>query len=492
MAIQDPMAPTDATTDPTKQTIKPPAAPATNPIPTAGATATAPATSPTPTSPTPTPLGAVDPMAFAPPPPIAPSPASPGTSFAGSGLQLTPPPNGGSTAAIPYEQTAAGKGLEPTVAPTLGPSGMSNDFLAGRVAGGDADPYINQEYQRSIGQPLSGPEIQNLAPKSGEQFTLKDGGQYRAVERNGVWQNADGTPLGNLDQYGNSTFTGTGMQPSMVNGAANPNVGQPSVGAPAAMAPGAANVNRISTQSGVAPTQSGQGGIADLLKGAPFSTATTQPGSDLRSQTITANSGLDRMGLAQKMIENLRAQSEPQFQKTQRDLTQNAAANGQTGSGMFRTSLGDAARQHELDLQNGDLGFLSDALKGSVDDNRFATGVAQQQQGFQEGQQQSAFGQSFAQQQLQEALKNGDFQRALQMLGAGNQGNPADIEMMLSQIFGNQASAAGNALGGAIQGRQQNSSSASDANIYQQILQQLYGKGAGTSSGSFDPSLAGS
>lgn len=256
----------------------------------------------------------------------------------------------------------------------------------------------------------------------------------------------------------------------------------PSVQAATSLAPSAAP-NDAKPATPMAPADPMAFATGPATNAGGFSTTPTVPGQDLRSSTIQAKSGLDRVGLANQLIQQQHAQAEPEWQRLQRALTQNAAANGQTGSGMFRTSLGDAARQHALDTQTSDLGFLADALKGGVEDDRFATNVAQQQQGFQEGQANTAFNQ-------EQAIQNGDYIRSLQSLLAGNQGNPADVQLALSQIFGDQAGQANQALGSAIAGRQANQTAQSTADTYAKILQQLYG-GGGAAGGSASTGIPG-
>jgi len=145
-----------------------------------------------------------------------------------------------------------------------------------------------------------------------------------------------------------------------------------------------------------------------------------------------------------KIAEDRYNAGEPAYQAALRTAEHHAFGAGRGVSGALRTSLGDAASAREGQR----VGFLSDALNGSIDDAYKNIGIAQQQQGFQKGQQDTAFGQDLATKQLQESLTNGAFGRALQQLTAGNANSPDQIALILSQIFGSQATGAGQAASG--------------------------------------------
>jgi hypothetical protein len=154
------------------------------------------------------------------------------------------------------------------------------------------------------------------------------------------------------------------------------------------------------------------------------------------------------LALAKSNFENFAQSTDPEYQATLRDANTAGAGAGQLGSGMLRGRLGDIATTRARDLQTAATQNLNDATSGSIDDAYKNIGIAQQQQGFQQSQQQSAFSQQQQTQAMQEALKNGDFQRYYQLLQAGYQGNPADTQLALAGDYGSQSSAAGAAAGG--------------------------------------------
>jgi hypothetical protein len=152
----------------------------------------------------------------------------------------------------------------------------------------------------------------------------------------------------------------------------------------------------------------------------------TDPNNALTAQTITPT-GTDFMSQAKQLLASENAANDLQYQANLRDANRYAYSQGRGGSGIENTSLGDIAAQHTL--QQNQLGnqLLYGAL-GQQNANQYANiGIAQQQQGFQNQQQQQAFSQ------------------ALQQLLAGSSGDPSQISLILAQIFGSQAGGISNA-----------------------------------------------
>lgn len=154
----------------------------------------------------------------------------------------------------------------------------------------------------------------------------------------------------------------------------------------------------------------------------PFTTTPTDPNNPLTSQTIGAGPGLDRFQVAKAQFDNFVRGSDPAYQAALRDAKRVGAAAGGLGSGMLRTSIGDLGNQRSLAMDVRGDELFNTALLGSVDDARFSTGLAERQQGFQQGQQDRAFGNEATRIQIEEALRNGDFSRALQLWTAGQAG----------------------------------------------------------------------
>lgn len=185
------------------------------------------------------------------------------------------------------------------------------------------------------------------------------------------------------------------------------------------------------------------------------SSTTTGPGGvtlsnqDLTASTIAAPQA-DRGAIAQKLFDESAAASDPAYEASIRGAVSNGAALGQIGSGGLRTSVGNLALARGQQLDSLRSQFLTNAENGTIADNQFNTNQADQQQQTQIGQQGTAFNQAAQQAQIQEALTNGDFNRALELLNAGNTGNPSGTDLSLANNYGNQAASAGAAAGGLI------------------------------------------
>lgn len=213
----------------------------------------------------------------------------------------------------------------------------------------------------------------------------------------------------------------------------------------------------------------------------------TDPSNSLLGKTLLAGPATDRNAIARDDLSNWDAASEPYFQANLRSANQIAAGKGQGGSGQLRSRLGDVTQQHDLERTTAGKSFLSDALKGSIDDSYKNIGIAQQQQGFQQGQQESAFNQQAIQTQIEEAMRNGDFSRAMQLMQAGNQGNPSDTALAVSGIKAGQANSANSALGNMIGGNVANNAQKSNSGFEAWLQEYLKSIGGGASSSNQNP-----
>ena len=201
---------------------------------------------------------------------------------------------------------------------------------------------------------------------------------------------------------------------------------------------------------------------------APGMTA-IDPVKDLRNVQITPGAMLDRFALANQQFDTFANATSPQYQAALRDATRAAAGAGRLGSGMLRTSYGDLANQRNQQLDTQRENLFQNALLGSVNDAQTQFQDLLQSQNQLSGMQNQAFNQGVTGAQLQEALTSGAFNRALQTLVAGSQGNPADTQLALSQIFGNQSAAAGSAMSGLLQSIMSGGGSSTDS-LLRQIL----------------------
>jgi hypothetical protein len=221
--------------------------------------------------------------------------------------------------------------------------------------------------------------------------------------------------------------------------------------------------------SGATPAGGGQAGMANVAQNA------TTAENALTNQTLSRAPGTDRYTQAQSQWDAFQKSTAPQYQADLRAAMQKAAAGGALGSGMLQSSLGDVANNRATQLDSQRQTLLSQALNNSIGDQFGDVGIAQQQQGFQRGQQQDAFGNMIQQATTEDQLTGNDFNRALQRLQAGSTGNPADIQLVLSQIFGSQATGAGSSLAQLLGGMGQRSTAGSGGTDLATLIQQMLG-----------------
>lgn len=445
-------------TDPTSTQGSTPSAPqntaTTQPIgrltPTPTAPTTQPAASPVsayPTAPaaptTPPPLTTSDPLAFSPTPtqPYAQPYMQPytvpgGATYVG-GTQTTDPVTGAVT-----NPGALGFGYVP------GTNGAEVDLGQGMIA-------------PTPGTDVSGGVLQDLG--STPQGVVLDANGYP------VWA-ATGQPWTGQDQvnyaasflHGASPYTGEGYVPTF-SGPSASGVGGTPVATGGNVIPTNAPTLPPASTSGSRPTpvtandagtpsipsagfSSTPGWFASIIGGAPAPPQGGTPGASssyapgvsltpttvdnaLTNDTIAPGPMADRFKIAQDEWQNFVNATQPQYDAQIRDAERNAFGAGRGVSGALRTSLGDLANQRLLALDTQKNAFLNKALSGSIEDAYRNIGIAQQQQGFQAGQQSTAFNQ------------------ALQQLLAGSSGDPTQTALILSSIFGGQGQNLGQALG---------------------------------------------
>ena len=206
--------------------------------------------------------------------------------------------------------------------------------------------------------------------------------------------------------------------------------------APAGMTAVPQGQNPVLTNAPGVPAQSGGGG------GSAVNLTPTDANNPLTSQTITPGDMADRFAIAEQRWQQYVDATAPQYQAALRDANRAGAAAGGLGSGQLRTSLGDLANQRGQSMDLAGRGFMTDALEGSIGDAWNSIGLAERQQGFQRGQENDAFGQEASRVQIEEALRSGDFNRALQLWMAGQQGGTGS-----GTLLGGAGAAGDNAAG---------------------------------------------
>ena len=283
---------------------------------------------------------------------------------------------------------------------------------------------------------------------------------------------ASGSPVPSAPPAPTGPANGAGT-PSSGLGTTLPMAGLPvgvsqSVGAPTGT-PGASGA----PSSAAAPTG------APPAMGAGVGLTPTTSDNALTNYTISPNNTVDRVGLAQKSLQStIQNVLDPEFQANLRDANRYSFGAGRGVSGLARTRTGDITSDYNRQKANLTDTLLNNATTGSIEDLYRNIGIAQQQQAFQQGQQGTAFGQNMAVQDLADRERQQAFSEALQQMLTGSSGDPSQIALVLSQIFGGQAGQAGQAASNYAGSQQTLQSQQQLQQQMQDLLEQLYGNSA--------------
>lgn len=206
-----------------------------------------------------------------------------------------------------------------------------------------------------------------------------------------------------------------------------------------------------------------------------YSLTPTTTDNSLVNSTITPGAGVDRFAIAKSRLADFTANEALQYKADLDQANRYGAASGVEGSGQLNTTYGNIADTHARSLQSEQDTVFNDALEGSIADAYQDINIAQQQQGFQATQQQTAFaqqmavqtlmdseqGQQWAEQlqaagfnaeQIQQAFQNAvttqqlsdsenaqQFYQAYEQYVAGTSGNPVDFETWYAAQLGKKA-----------------------------------------------------
>ena len=342
-------------------------------------------------------------------------------------------------------------------------TGAFNSFLNGGA--GSVGGSINQNGWAGLTNPT-----QSIDPTGGGT------GIKAPASAATIAQLASGSSAPDPSNYLGLTLGGTKTDPTYTP-----------AGGQAASAGGGASLSPVSSGSpsaGQATTMAGNG--AGNNGGVGLSAI--DPSNSLINQTISPNTSVDRVATnnaaLQSTIDNV---LHPALDAASRSVAANSFGAGRGVSGMNRTAQGNLASDYGNQIANLANQSNANAVTGSIQDMYNNLGIAQQQQGFQAGQQQNAFQQAMQQQQLQDQLTNSQFSRGLQSEQAGYANDPAQTQLILSQLFGGQANQAGaagsnlfNQMGqkaGQQQGAQQaggGNETATNPSSYVDLIQQLF------------------
>lgn len=232
----------------------------------------------------------------------------------------------------------------------------------------------------------------------------------------------------------------------------------------------------------------GSGVVSPVQNNGGVGLSAINPDNSLINQTIAPNSNVDRVKLNQQSLQStIDNILHPALDAASRDVAARSFGAGRGVSGMNRTAQGNLASDYGRQIADLTNQSNTNAVGGSIEDMYRNLGIAQQQQGFQAGQQQNAFGQSLAEQQLQDQLTNSAFGRAATQEQLGFANDPSNIALILSQIFGNQSSQAGNAAAGLFKQQGQNGVAGGGGTDIAAILRALGIGGGGPSTTNANP-----
>lgn len=378
----------------------------------------------------------------------------------GAGLASYTPP----TTATRYLQDGLtfGANGQPLSAADPNSYNALSDLIGQTQAGGTSPGVVTSKMQDLISQ---NPALAATLPKN---YADQYGGTLASL---GVTAGSGGSMLPTTAPGASSPPTpsapGTPQQPSTpaAGAGASSGGGAPSGGTLMQTLLGSGPTPVLKPGAGVDTGGASTPGLGSYLSGVTspagqYANMTpTDPNNDLRSQTITPGPALDRFKLAQDQLKTFNDATNPYYEASLRDANRSAAGAGRLGSGMLRTSIGDLANQRNLQLETQGQSFLQDALSGSQDDSRANLNSLLAEQQYQTQAQNQSFNQNVVGQQLQDSLTNSAFGRGLSSLNAGSANDPSSMLMMLSGLYGNQASSAQQALAQLISGTTANNQS---------------------------------
>jgi hypothetical protein len=475
MAIQTPDKLTD-TQQPPQPAIKPAATPA------SGAQSQIPAPM---TPPTPTPLPAA------------------GSNNAGTlagasggatgGLQpvqsMTPP------AIAPTQTPTAAPAIQPAAAPPIAPAAPAMDpyggtgslsALAAAQAAGPkmptpgliqptAEAAANGAYATQT-SPVA--QTANMGPEKfaawESQFPGGKAPQWALsmLEANNEDQFGNGYGGGNKGGVGGQWSTDFATAPDWQKGA--PPGGVPQAGSPlslqemqtaltadAAQNPSGVQSPGYTSSGSVSPTiqpanANPSAGIAPAGTPAGVGLNQIDPNADMRNTSVLPTDAVDRGKLVDDRFKNYLSGALPEFQRKLRGTFQDNAAMGRLGSGQLATSVGDLDLNAQREANQTYSDLTSNAAEGSIQDARNNRNEYRNERDYQGGLENQAYNRGIQGVTLEDALTNSAFGRSQAQNAAGQANSPTSTMELLSQIFGQQATGAGQAMAGLVSGNAKN------------------------------------
>lgn len=169
------------------------------------------------------------------------------------------------------------------------------------------------------------------------------------------------------------------------------------------------------------------------------------PGHDFQSSVIAPPAGApDRVAMAKDTLANFDKATADQQRQDYRDVGQQASALGRLGMGQTAQDVQEVGRKHLTDRATLETQLAASTSDQAIQDAANNRGELRTERGYQTGQAQTALDRAVQQQQLEEAIRNGTFQRGTTLAELGASGNPAYAKLA--------SAAAGDTSGGDLTG----------------------------------------
>lgn len=158
------------------------------------------------------------------------------------------------------------------------------------------------------------------------------------------------------------------------------------------------------------------------------------PGHDLQSSVIAPPTGApDRTAQAKSLLANFDASTADQQRQDYRDVGSYASSLGRLGMGQTAQDIQEVGRKHLTDRATLEAKLAYDTSDQAIQDAANQRGELRTERGYQTGQGQTAIDRAVQQAQLEEAIRNGTFNRGLALGDAGRAGNPAYAQLTAAE-----------------------------------------------------------
>lgn len=154
------------------------------------------------------------------------------------------------------------------------------------------------------------------------------------------------------------------------------------------------------------------------------------PGHDLQSSVIAPNAQApDRAAMAKSLLADFDKSTADQQREDYRDVGSRAASLGRLGMGSTAQDIQEVGRKHLTDRATLESKLAYDTSDQAIQDAANARNELRTERGYQTGQSQTAIDRAVQQAQLEEALRNGTFNRGMGLAELGRAGNPAATKL---------------------------------------------------------------